>query len=146
MKDAEHAEYIYDGQVLNYGLLHLMNTARTLIGNAFPLSLVRRRVVITPEREETLRTLLRVARPASFWGHPITLQAASARVGVDLAPDSERPAIQLNAEHLPCLDGIAFTECWILSPEFDAGFRPAMGEEVPAARIRDWQVLKIVFE
>jgi hypothetical protein len=123
-----------------------MNAARTLIGNAFPLSLVRRKVVITPEREETLRTLLGVSRPASFWGHAITLQAASARVGADLTPGSERPALQLNAEHLPCLDGIAFTECWILSPEFDAGFRPAIGEEVPAERIRAWQVLKIVFE
>jgi hypothetical protein len=34
-------------------------------------------------------------------------------------------------------------ECWVLSPDYPPGFRPAIGEEVTDDKIIGWQVLKI---
>lgn len=123
-----------------------MNDARTLVGNSFPLSLVRRRVVITPERVEVLWERLQTAPAVSFWGHTSTLPHASRLVGVDLTPHTERPALVLDEKGLPRFEGQSFRECWLLSPDYVPGFRPAIGAEVPAEQITGWQVLRISWE
>jgi hypothetical protein len=117
-----------------------------LIGSTFPLSLVRRAVRIVPAKVEELRVELRKRAVISFWGHKNTLSAAGEVLGVDLTPKFERPAIDLTEEKLPQLDGQAFTEAWIVSPDYMPGYRPAIGEEVQVDKIRGWQVLRVKWE
>lgn len=117
-----------------------------LLGSTFPLSLIRRRVTITPADMGELRSFLAHRPVASFWGHANTLAAATAMLGVDVAPRTARPALSLTDDGLPSLDGHAFDECWVLSPEYTPGYRPAIGEEVPPDRILGWQVLRIRWE
>jgi hypothetical protein len=121
----------------------VLTPSKVLVGSTFPLSLVRRPVLITPERVETLRTLLRQQGFASFWGHEATAGIAAALLDMDIRPATPRPALRLTAENLPALDGEVFTECWVLSPEYEAGYRPQIGEEVAGEKIHGWQVLKI---
>ncbi len=119
---------------------------RFLTGNSFPLGLVRRRVVIEPVSLEEYRARLSAGGWESYWGHENTLAAARAVCGVDLRPREARPAVTLDADGYPSLYGETYRECWVLSPEYEPGFRPALGEEVPAERILRWQVLVIRWE
>ena len=119
--------------------------APVLIGNTFPLSLIRRRVEIAPVALAELVALLQNRPVASFWGHTSTIHAANAILGIDVTPATARPPIQLSPDGLPSLDGIVFTECFALSPDYVPGFRPAIGEEVPAGKITGWQVLRILW-
>lgn len=119
---------------------------QVLIGNSFPLSLIRRRAVINPLPLEDLRKELSHVELHSFWGHSNTLQAASAIAGKDLTPHQERPVIQLSSGGLPFLNEIEFRECLILSPKYIESFRPQIGEEVSADKIKSWQLLKITWE
>jgi len=112
-----------------------------LVGNSFPLSLVRRPVAIRPRPMEELRALLAERGAASFWGHASTLARVSAALGCDLTPDTSRPALRLNDSLLPELDGVAYDQCWVVSADFIPGYRPAVGEEVPPEKITGWQVL-----
>ena len=96
-----------------------------------------------PVALKTLHAALATAEIHSFWGHPGTLEAVSRAVGRDVSPTIERPAVQLDAEGLPVLDGRVFRECWVMSPEYRAGFRPAFGADVPADAIVGWQALLI---
>ena len=96
-----------------------------------------------PVALETLQAALAASMVHSFWGHPGTLDAVSRAVGRDVTPAAERPAVQLDAEGLPVLDGLVFRECWVMSPEYRAGFRPAAGAGVPADAIVGWQALLI---
>jgi hypothetical protein len=115
-----------------------------LVGNSFPLSLIRRRVVIEPTTVDALRAALAGKTLHSFWGHANTLAAASRHLGVDLTPTGSRRALVCDpASALPSLDQLVFSECWIVSPEYAAGFRPALGAEVPPATITGWQVLRM---
>ena len=66
-----------------------------LIGNAFPLSLVRRPVRIVPATREELHAAARGRAVVSFWGHPNTLAQAERFCGLPLAPGNERPAVRL---------------------------------------------------
>lgn len=117
-----------------------------LIGNTFPLPLIRRAVRITLGSREELRELA-VERPlASFWGHANTLPAVNQWLGIDLTPAIERPALQLSPEQLPMLDGQQYRECYVLSPDYRPGFRPAIGIEVQPEEILGWQVLHLVWE
>ena len=116
---------------------------QVLFGNSFPLSLIRRRVVIDPRPIEELQRLLQENGVCSFWGHSNTVGIASAAVGTDVSPATARPVLSLNIENLPVLDGRIFRECWILSPDYVAGFRPAVGEEVGLEKVLGWQVLRI---
>lgn len=116
-----------------------------LIGNAFPLALVRRKVEIIPHSIGYLKKVLNKedVRIYSFWGHDNTLNEASNILGVDLSPIFERPAVELNEFLYPKLLCKVFKECWILSPDFVPGLRPAIGEEVPNNKIIGWHALKI---
>ena len=121
-------------------------TGRFLTGNTFPMSLVRRRVVIEPRTLEDYRARLGGGGWESYWGHENTLEVARAVCGRDLRPREARPAVMLDAAGYPTLYGEAFRECWVLSPEYAPGFRPAVGVEVPAEQIVRGQVLRLVWE
>lgn len=128
-----------------------MNTTETktkvLIGNSFPFSLVRcARLVVETQPIAALKKALAGADVASFWGHANTRAAAEAVLGVSLAPRSERPAITLSPEGLPTLDGATFNTCWLLSPDYPEGFRPAIGVEVGPEQIAGWHVLKLTWQ
>ena len=116
-----------------------------LIGNSFPLSLIRRAVKIEPCPLSELTTLLVNAKIVSFWGHSNTLAAVNALLGYDLTPKEQRPVVRLSEENLPQYVDCDFTECWVLSPDYYANFRPAIGEDVPPEKIKSWQCLKITF-
>ena len=116
-----------------------------LLGNSFPLGLIRRRVTIEPASIEELRS--RVAKEGflSYWGHADSLEAAKALLGFDLAPATERPALSLGDELLPTLGGHTFSETWVLSPDYASGYRPKPGCAVPPEMITGWTVLHVVF-
>lgn len=115
-----------------------------LIGNSFPLSLIRRKVVVEPMPLDRLREAISAADGIlSFWGHANTLPAAEQAVGQSLAPASERPVLALSPDQYPVFQAKTFTECWILSPDYTENFRPKVGEEVPADKIQSWQVLRM---
>lgn len=118
--------------------------SKVLIGNSFPLSLIRKSKVVIQEVElKELKQCLEKAEVFSFWGHKNTLKAAEQIVGVSLEPRTIRPALELSEDYLPTLYGETFNECWILSPDYISGFRPAIGEEVTEDKIINWIVLKI---
>lgn len=121
-------------------------TDPVLLGSTFPMSLIRRRVMIAPAELEVLRKALQARGVASFWGHMSTLSAANGLLGVDVRPATDRPALRLADDGRPMLDGRVFDECWVLSPDYETGFRPALGEEVAPENIRGWQVLKMEWE
>ena len=120
--------------------------ADILIGNSFPLSLIRRPVSIEPFPVEKLRSQLGDSMLHSFWGHGNSLRAASLWLGADLAPQTERPVVVLSDEGLPQLDSLVFKECFVLSPDYRPGFRPAVGAEVASEDIITWTVLKITWK
>lgn len=124
----------------------MQNESSILIGNTFPLSLVRRPVRIQPAQPGELKQAVAGKRVVSFWGHESTRAQAESVAGVPLAPDTERPAIQLQESGLPSLAGQTFCECWVLSPDYRNDFRPATGTEVPAELIAGWQILRITWE
>jgi hypothetical protein len=117
-----------------------------LVGNSFPLSLIRRPVRIEPIAIDALRAQLNERPAVSFWGHAVTVGHASALLGVDLTPETDRPALLLDAAGFPTLGEHVFRDCFVLSPEFVPGYRPAIGEEVPAARITGWHALHLFWE
>ena len=117
-----------------------------LVGNAFPMSLITRRVVIEPADADMFRKEASVADIFSFWGHRNTLDAASNMLGFDLTPATDRPAVRLSENGYPVLDGCEFKECWLVTARYRPGFRPAVGEEVPSDAITGWQVLRMRWE
>lgn len=121
-----------------------MNECR-LIGNSFPLSLIRRRVVIEMSNRDVLLSELKEHPVKSFWGHANTLGAVNAWLGVDIIPETARPALSLSPEGFPKLDGVSFRQCFVLSPDYRPGFRPAIGVEVSQEDILGWQVLKLIW-
>lgn len=128
-----------------------MNKQRTeskiLIGNSFPFSLVRcPRLLVESVSLAELKSHFAGSEIVSFWGHANTRMAAESVLGVSLLPKTERPAIVLTAEGLPMLDGEVFDTCWLLSPDYQQGFRPAIGQEVGPGMISGWHVLKLTWK
>jgi len=124
----------------------MKNAKSILIGNSFPLGLIRRSVRICTETPTSFRAATAHCTVVSFWGHENTRQCAQQFSGIDLTPKTERPVVKLNRDALPELNGKTFHECWILSPDYKDSFRPSIGEEVPAGQIEGWQILKITWE
>lgn len=114
-----------------------------LLGNSFPLSLIRRPVHIEPRQLADLRAALAGRTLYSFWGHGNTLAAVTRMLGRDVRPKTARPVLSLDNKSLPCLDGRAFNECWVLSPDYVENFRPDPGQEVSEEAIAAWRVLLI---
>jgi len=121
--------------------------SRLLIGNSFPFSLVRcARLVVESAPLAALKEALAGAEVASFWGHENTRAAAEGVLGVSLRPRTERPAVTLSSGNRPMLDGDEFDTCWLLSPDYPEGFRPAIGAEVTPEQIAGWHVLKLTWQ
>lgn len=124
-----------------------VNDRKILVGNAFPFSLIRcGRLTVESKSPEELRSALNGAEVMSFWGHGNTRAAAESLLGVSLAPRTERPALSLSADGRPMLDGHTFDTCWIVSPDYPGGFRPAIGVEVSADLIKGWHILKLTWQ
>jgi hypothetical protein len=120
--------------------------SKILIGNSFPFSLVRcAKLTVESVPLAELKSHLLESKVASFWGHANTRMAAESVLGVSLLPKTERPAIMLSAEGFPMLDGEVFDVCWLLSPDYEQGFRPAIGIEVGLEQITGWHILKLTW-
>lgn len=119
---------------------------KSLIGNTFPMSLVRRQVRITPCELDFFKEFVGNGPVCSFWGHRNTLRAANAFTGLDLTPKTERPAVVLDRDGFPTLDGEWFGQAFIISPDYKPGFRPRIGEEVKPEEITGWQILHVQWE
>ena len=120
---------------------------KLLIGNSFPFSLVRcDRLVVESVLLSALQSSLAGAEVSSFWGHENTRAAAERVLGVSLAPRTERPAVTLSPNMHPMLYGDVFDTCWLLSPDYREGFRPAIGQEVGLDQIAGWHVLKLTWK
>lgn len=117
---------------------------KVLIGNSFPLSLVRKgTVTMTCRPVEELRRLAQASVVTSYWGHENTRRIAEGLLGVSLKPRTARPALCLAPDGRLLLDGESFETCWVLSPDYKEGRRPAVGEEVGPEKIAGWQAVKI---
>lgn len=116
-----------------------------LIGNAFPLTLIRRGVRIEPATWEELRERAAAVGWLSFWGHDNTRAAVAEHLGFDPVPHTARPALGLAENMLPTLAGHVFSEVWILSPNYIENFRPSIGVEITPEKIASWQVLRLSF-
>lgn len=120
---------------------------KMLLGNAFPMTLIRRHVVRIEECAiDDLSKEARRRGVVSYWGHENTRAAAECRLGVDLRPKSNRPAIVLDRDGYPMLDGASYRTCYVLSPNYRDGFRPAIGAEVGGEDIVDWNALKLTWD
>jgi|GEM_PF-1449723 hypothetical protein len=142
---APHA-LLLRGRAGSQGMMRMGQKGHTLVGNSFPLSLITRRVVIEPASVQDLQVAAADRHMRSFWGHANTLVAAETAMGIALAPQTERPVLVLDEEGHPSLAGMSFEECWVVTPIYVDTFRPKVGEEVPLARIRNWQVLRMRWE
>lgn len=117
-----------------------------LISNSFPFSLVRRPMRAEPRSVGDLLTAMHERPWVSAWGHDNTVAIASTIACADLRPVTARPALNLDANLLPSLDGQSFEQVWLLSPDYTPGFRPQIGQEVAAEAISGWQLLRLIFE
>jgi hypothetical protein len=124
----------------------MKETPAILIGNSFPLSLIRRAVRIEPCSLEELHAAAESKTIISFWGHKNSLKQAEQFCGLSLRSQTARPVIQLSQDGLPSLAKQIFIECWVLSPEYIENMRPDVGQEMDERSIRDWRILKITWE
>lgn len=119
------------------------NSGAVLIGNSFPLSLIRRPVVIRPVSRNDVLAASAGHTVISFWGHNNTLAAAVNFLGIDLTPPCARPVLRLDSEAFPCYVDMVFHDCWVLSPDYQENFRPEVDQEVPTEKIIGWQLLHL---
>ena len=133
----------YDSQAMN---LKIKNE-KILIGNSFPFSLVRCKKLTVERRSMCdLQEALLDREVVSFWGHDNTRKIAEKMLGVALMPKQNRAALSLSKNARPMLDGNEFDSCWLLSPDYPEGFRPAIGIEIGLDMIRGWHVLKLIWK
>jgi len=111
-----------------------------LLGNTYPPAMVRRQVLVTPISVEEAREFLADGF-MSYWGHVNTVNVANNLLGVDVTPETERPAISLNEEGFPTLNGKVADKVVVLSPNYAPGYRPQEGEITPPEKIIGWQAL-----
>ena len=116
-----------------------------ITGNTFPVNLFRRRAEVIPATFEHYLEKLRNGNWESYWGHVNTLSAVNTLCGVDLTPREDRPALTTDSAGFPVLYGKSYRECWVLTPEYRPGFRPAIGVEVTPDDILSWQTLRILW-
>ena len=127
---------------------HPCNTGFTgafITGNTFPVNLFRRRAEVIPETFEHYLEKLRSCPWESYWGHTNTLSAVNALCRVDLTPREDRPALTTDAAGFPALYGQSYRECWVLTPKYRPGFRPAVGVEVTSGDILSWHTVRILW-
>lgn len=118
-----------------------------LIGNAFPLTLIRNhQVKISEVSLDFFRDELRGGRIFSFWGHENSRLDAETYLGIKLKTMVERPVLELSDEEYPMLDNHVFKHCYVLSPDYSRSHRPAIGAEVSAALIKGWHLLRLSWQ
>jgi hypothetical protein len=122
-----------------------MKMKKILIGNTFPLKLIRGRVLIQQQAVKDLQKEVEGREVVSYWGHSNTLEAAEKLLGFSVKPNTERPALSLDYGW-PKLEGTVFPEAWIVTPNYKEGFRPAPGVEVSVEDILGWHVLHMTWE
>ena len=122
-----------------------MKTSKVLLGNTFPVGLIRRSALCTPITVEKAKQILSSKGFESFWGHADTLNAVSAALKINATPKTVRPALILSDTSLPVLNGQAFNTVIVFSPSYVQGFRPTYGVEVDPANITGWTPLLITF-
>lgn len=114
-----------------------------LIGSTFPLSLVRRSVHIEIQSLGALAKALTERPIFSFWRHENTLSIVNRLLGTQIPPADSGMAITLDEENYPVFHGHVFTQCWVLSPDYETGYRPEADSEAPLDKIRGWHVLRL---
>ena len=117
---------------------------KVILGNTFPLTLVRRQVSIKPISLAEAKALLEDGF-VSFWGHSNTAAVAKAQLGFEVSPETERPALVLDENGLPGIGGVHSDKVLVLSPSYRPGFRPAIGVEVGPDDIVGWEPLLVQF-
>lgn len=124
----------------------MSTTEYILVGNSFPLTLIRRAVQMVPVALSDFHRAIAGRSVLTFWGHENTLAQAEAFCGTSLKPQCKRPVLQLQEEGFPVLNGVTFNEAWVVSPEYAKSFRPFPGAETPAEEIVGWTILKLTWE
>lgn len=117
---------------------------KILLGNSFPLGLVRRPAHLTPLRKEDLLTLLEGKEIVSFWGHQNTVSLVNAYLGREIP--CRRVALGLSRDLLPSIDGETFPRVVILTPRYREGFRPQIGVEPTPGDLDGWESLLLSFD
>ena len=121
------------------------NTA-LLIGNSYPISLIRREVVIYSINQKDVFSLIEnYSEVISFWGHDNTLCAVNKFLGIDITPAEKRLVISLTSKRLPYLQGMEFDKILIISPVYKENIRPEIGTEVASEMILNWEFKIIEF-
>lgn len=117
-----------------------------LISNSFPFSLIRRRVVVEPSTVPDLLTAMHARPWVSAWGHQNTVDLASKLLSADLRTRIEKPTLTLQETRLPQFEGNVFSEVWLLSITPIDGLSREEQREIQPHQIKDWQVLRLVWE
>lgn len=115
---------------------------KILVGNSFPYGLIAHPVRVEPRTLNALRRAASKAEIVSFWGHADSLDALRDETGLDLSPGAHRPAVSLDADGYPSLNGESFTEVWIVAPRYPRGVRPRTADSAPVD-IESWRVLRM---
>ena len=92
---------------------------------------------------DEMKALAQESEVVSYWGHENTRAVAEGVLGTSLRPAVARPALTVSSEGRPTLEGETFESCWVLSPDYVPGYRPAIGTEVGAESITGWSVVKL---
>ena len=116
---------------------------KILLGNSFPMGLVKRPARLTPLGKEDLLALLKGREVVSFWGHQNTVSLVSDYLGREIP--CRRVALGLSRDLYPSVDRETFQEVLLLTPEYRDGFRPQIGVEPTPEDIRAWGVLRVSF-
>ena len=117
--------------------------AKLLVGNTFPMHLIRKRVTITPIPEWHGASMLSRHQIFSFWGHRNSLAAVNEFTGKDLTPVIERPAVLLSERNYPYFEGVEFKRVLVISPILKLGVR--LDHELELDEIDGWTFLLIEF-
>lgn len=119
-----------------------MKSDKILIGNTFPIAMIRRKVSIYPISIEGLRGIvLNTGKICSYWGHVNTIQAAQEILGIKFPTEDFRKPLKLSSEGYPMWGDEEFKKCYALSPNYRNGFRPSINMEVSLAEIVSWNAL-----
>lgn len=121
-----------------------MKSEKILIGNTFPIAMVKRNVKIYPITLKSLRNeIVNSKKVYTYWGHENTRNIAQKILGIEFPKDDFRKPLSLSAEGYPLWGNIEFKKCYILSPNYRDGFRPSINREVTLDEILSWKALEM---
>ena len=119
-----------------------------LVGNTFPMSLIRRECFIVPVSSQEFKQFIELENPeiVSFWGHKNTIRVVYQIFNIDVTPIEDRPVLRLSSNRLPYYMNKEWKQVYVISPTYKADVgRPDPKIEVTPDMIKDWQILKIAF-